>query len=80
MNSAFMVWNDAFTAGELDAFEQYGDRMVHQRAELALKGDINDEIRITRVAWREHNQQTAPLYQRIAQVVASSTMIFITST
>jgi PKHD-type hydroxylase len=68
MKNAFMVWNDVFTAGELDAFEEYGDRMVHQKAQLAVKGDIKDDIRITRVAWLEHSRETSALYERITQV------------
>jgi hypothetical protein len=39
MKNAFMVWENAFTADELDAFEEYGDRMVLRRAELAVKGE-----------------------------------------
>lgn len=69
MKNAFMVWNDAFSAAELDAFEAYGDSQVQQRAELALKNDINEEIRITRVAWLAHRPETAALYERVTQVV-----------
>jgi hypothetical protein len=68
MKNAFIVWNDVFTGAELDAFEEYGDRMLHQKAQLALAGDVRDEIRITRVAWLEHNRDTAALYERLIQV------------
>jgi PKHD-type hydroxylase len=69
MKNAFMVWNDVFTPAELDAFEAYGDSMVLQRAELAVAKHIDDDIRITRVAWLEPNAETAMLYERVTQVV-----------
>jgi PKHD-type hydroxylase len=69
MKNAFMVWTDFFTAGELNAFEEYGDRMVHEKATLAVKGDHDDDIRITEVAWLEHNRETSGLYERVLQVI-----------
>jgi PKHD-type hydroxylase len=69
MKNAFMVWNDVFSASELDGFEEYGDRMVLHKASLAVQSDKDDETRITRVAWLERNEETAALYERIIQVV-----------
>ena len=69
MKSAFMVWNDLFTTSELDAYEAYGDRMVQHKASLAVTGDKDDEIRITKVAWLEPRPETAALYERLVQVV-----------
>jgi hypothetical protein len=69
MKSAFMVWNDVFTAAELDAFEAYGDRMVLQRAALAVAQHIDDGIRIARIAWLERKPETSILYERVTQVV-----------
>jgi PKHD-type hydroxylase len=69
MKNAFMVWNDFFAATELDAYEAYGDRMVHEKAILAVKGDNDDAIRITEIAWLEHNRETEDLYERVLQVV-----------
>lgn len=68
MKNAFMVWEDVFSAAELDAFEEYGDRMVLQKATLAA-GDNDDDIRITQVAWLEHSAESAALYERIGQLV-----------
>ena len=65
-----MVGHDAFAPGELDAIEAYGDRMVHQKAEIAVKSDNDDHVRITRIAWLERNAETALLYERLAQLVA----------
>ena len=64
-----MVWEDVFTAAELDAFEEYGDRMVHKKAELALNGHIEEDIRITQIAWLGHNPESAALYEKIFQIV-----------
>jgi len=64
-----MVWEDVFSADELDAFEEYGDRMVLQRAQLAVRGGNDDDIRITQVAWLEHTPESSALYERIGQVV-----------
>lgn len=69
MKNAFMVWEDVFSGGELDAFEEYGDRMVHQKAELALKGHLDEDIRITEIAWLEQNPESAALYEKIFQIV-----------
>jgi PKHD-type hydroxylase len=69
MKNAFMVWNDFFTADELNAFEEYGDRMVHEKAALAVKGDNDDDIRITEIAWLEHNRESSGLYERVLQVI-----------
>jgi PKHD-type hydroxylase len=65
-----MVWNDAFAPVELDAIEAYGDRMVQQKAEIAVKSANDDHIRITRIAWLERNPETTPLYERLQHVVA----------
>jgi PKHD-type hydroxylase len=69
VKNAFMAWENAFTSEELDAFEEYGDRMVLRKAELAVKGDQDDDIRITDIAWLEHNRESSALYERIVQVV-----------
>ncbi len=69
MKNAIMVWNDFFTASELDAFGEYGDRMVLEKAGLAVKGDRDDDIRITEIAWLEPNRETAALYERVLQMV-----------
>jgi hypothetical protein len=42
---------------------------VLSRAELAVAKHIDDDIRITRVAWLEPNAETAMLYERVTQVV-----------
>ncbi len=68
MKNAFMVWDDALTALELDSIEAYGDRMLQQQATLA-QGDINHDIRSTRVAWLAHSPETSALYERLIQVV-----------
>jgi PKHD-type hydroxylase len=70
MKNAFILWNDAFTPGELDAIETYGDRMVHQKAEIAVRSANDDLIRITRIAWLERNAETAALYARVQEVVS----------
>ena len=69
MKNAFMVWDDAFTTGELDSVEAYGDRMLHQEAGLAEEGNIDHGIRSTRIAWLAHNRETSALYERIIQMV-----------
>jgi PKHD-type hydroxylase len=69
MKNAFMQWDDAFTPGELDAVVEYGDRMVHQKAQLAAKVDNDADVRITRVAWLAPNRETSALYERIVQIV-----------
>lgn len=69
MKNAFMVWDNVFSATELDTIEAHGDSMVHQKAELAIKGDINSNIRSTQMAWLQHSQETAALYERMLQVV-----------
>ncbi len=69
LKSAFLVWEDVFTAAELDAITAYGDQQLLQKAEIAIKSDNYDDVRITKVAWLEHNPETAAFYERIAQVV-----------
>ncbi|HEY6455757.1 MAG TPA: 2OG-Fe(II) oxygenase [Steroidobacteraceae bacterium] len=67
MKNAFIVWDGAFTSAELDAFEAYGDRQVRQKATLA-KGDADEDIRISRIAWLEPNGETSLLYERLTQI------------
>jgi hypothetical protein len=45
------------------------DRMVPQKAKLAVSGDNDDDMRITEVAWLEHTAESAALYEHIGQVV-----------
>jgi PKHD-type hydroxylase len=53
----------------VDAIERYGDAMVQQKAVIAIPGANDDAVRITQVAWMEHNAETDPFYKRFAQLV-----------
>lgn len=65
----FIAWEDAIPSAELDAIEQYGDRLLLQKAEIAGKPDDISAVRITRLAWIERNDETAKFYDRLAQIV-----------
>lgn len=66
----FIKWEGAFTPGEMDALEAYGDSLVHQKAPLAqpMEQDYS-EIRSTRIAWLENNADTAAFYSKLAGMV-----------
>jgi PKHD-type hydroxylase len=63
------IWKDVFTPAELDAIEALGDALAPMRAEIAGRGAVADQARITRVAWMERNPQTAWLYARLEEMV-----------
>lgn len=69
MKSAVNVWDDAFSPGELQAIEDYGDRLLLHKAALQSPGQNDDPIRITRVARIAPGPESKPLFDRIAQVV-----------
>jgi PKHD-type hydroxylase len=63
----FVVWEGALTGAEVDAITAYGDRLIHQKAEIAA--GRADDVRITRLAWIEPNADTTSFYDRVAQIV-----------
>lgn len=65
----FIVWEDAIAPAELDAIERYGDNLLHQKATIAGRQDDISSVRITRLAWIEHNAETAKFYERLSQLV-----------
>lgn len=69
MAGGLIVWENVFTSAELDAIEQYGDRLALEKAELAARGTGRDCIRVTRVAWIERNAQTQDFYGRVEDIV-----------
>lgn len=68
LDNAFIKWEDAFTPAELDFIEGYGDRMLHRKAEIAVKSDNYDDVRITQVAWIEHNPETSAFFAKVAGI------------
>lgn len=69
MAGGLIVWENAFAPAELDAIEQYGDRLALEKAELAARGTGRDSIRVTKVAWIERNAQTGNFYARMEDIV-----------
>lgn len=69
MAGGLIVWEKAFTSAELDAMEQYGDRLALEKAELVARGTGRDSIRVTKVAWFERNAQTEAFYARVEEIV-----------
>lgn len=65
----FLVWEGALSAAEVDAITDYGDRLIHQKAEIAAGREGIDDVRITRLAWIEPNGDTTPFYDRVAAIV-----------
>ena len=62
----FVVWENAFSADELQAIEKYGDGLAQQKADLSGKRADYDAIR---VAWIERKPETAWLYGRLEDMV-----------
>lgn len=65
----FVAWEGALSGEEVGAITAYGDRLLHQKAGIAAGHEGIDDVRITRLAWMDHNPDTAPFYDRIAQIV-----------
>ena len=65
----FVLWEDAFSVGELTAIEKYGDGLTRQKADLSGRRADTDNIRTTNVAWIERELQIAWLYQRLEDMV-----------
>jgi PKHD-type hydroxylase len=69
---AFVAWEGALTTQEVDAIEQYGDALPHQKAGLTSKTASYDQaIRITDVAWIVRNAQTQVFYSRMETILLS---------
>jgi PKHD-type hydroxylase len=69
MKNPVTVLEDAFSSSELEAIEEYGDRLALQKAALQARGPNDDSIRISRVARIAPSQESRALFDRIAQVV-----------
>lgn len=69
MAGGLIVWENAFAPAELDAIEQYGDRLALEKAELAARDSGRDNIRVTKIAWVERNAQTDSFYARVEEIV-----------
>ena len=65
-----VVWKDAFTAEEIDAIVAYGDGLSPMKAEIAGRTENTDHLRITRVAWIEHQRpEIRWLHTRLEEMV-----------
>ena len=65
-----VVWKDALTPDEVDAIIAYGDRLEPMKAEIAGRNDNTDHLRITRVAWIEHQRPEIHwLHTRLSEMV-----------
>ena len=66
-----VVWKDALTPKEVDAIIAYGDGLSPMKAEIAgRKQQNNDQLRITRVAWVEHQRpEIIWLHRRLSELV-----------
>lgn len=69
MAGGLIVWENIFSAAELDAMEQHGERLTLEKAELVAQGTGRDSIRVTKVAWFERNAQTERFYARVEEIV-----------
>ncbi|HVV27066.1 MAG TPA: 2OG-Fe(II) oxygenase [Rhizomicrobium sp.] len=68
----YTAWADAFTPGELDRIEEYGDRLTQEKATLwgvERQTADHDRIRITRTAWIAPGPETRWLYDRMQAVI-----------
>jgi PKHD-type hydroxylase len=64
-----VVWENAFTAAELDRIESHGDGLARETAGLFVEqGDVARK-RITQVAWMERRDDTVWLYRRLEEIV-----------
>jgi len=66
---SLVVWQDIFSATELDAIERFGDGLAADRAELAVNAPGYDAIRITDVSWFPRCAQTDGIYARMEEIV-----------
>lgn len=66
----FAVWQGGFTAQELDAIVQHGEKQRHQKATIdgAGRPDVAEQIRVTRLSWIPHDPETAWLYDRLWRI------------
>jgi PKHD-type hydroxylase len=65
-----VVWKDVFTPDEVDAIIAYGDQLQPMKAEIAGRNDNTDHLRITRVAWIEHQRpEIRWLHTRLSEMV-----------
>lgn len=69
MAGGLVVWENVFSARELDAMERHGDRLTLEKAELAARNTGRDSIRVTKVAWFERNTETEEFYARVEEIV-----------
>jgi PKHD-type hydroxylase len=70
-NVPYACWEGAFTQGELDRIEAYGDNLAHGKATLFGRDTSEEygEIRITRTAWIRPSPETKWIYDRMQSAV-----------
>ena len=66
----FAVWQNGFSAEELDAIIAYGERQRHGQGSVERKGQLEavQSIRVTRLAWIPNNSQTNWIYDRLWRI------------
>jgi len=69
LGGPLVVWENAFSAAELDRVTAYGDGLGRETAGLFVEqGDVTRK-RITQVAWMERRDHTAWPYRRLEETV-----------
>jgi PKHD-type hydroxylase len=66
----FAVWQNGFSADELDAIVALGERQRQEKGVIEHKGQLEaaDDIRVTRLAWISHNPDTNWIYDRLWRI------------
>lgn len=67
--NSFMVWEGAFTPGELDSIEDLGDRLAREQAELAIKNGADERARASGIATITPSEGTNALFKRMVGIV-----------
>lgn len=69
-----VCWSGAFTDQEIDKIIEIGDSLEFQEAKVGSlnksEGSINEEVRKSKVSWMRPDENTAWLFNKMAEIVA----------
>lgn len=67
-----VCWSNAFSIEDLNEIIRYGDRLEFENAKIgsANNGSTNSTVRNSKVSWIKPNEQTAWLFNKMAEIVS----------
>ncbi len=61
-------WTDGFSREDIKRITEYGDALPSQKAEVGSPDNVDEDKRVSRVAWIPHEADTAWLFEQLCHI------------